>query len=191
MFAVWGDDCKKNKKINHIDGKRGYVKIQDKSSDSTEHGEEISKKICLLVLCNNLEDLSVYPYFRCPTKDHETNLEHALWKAGHLICRSEMLVIELTKKSVYSIVGNFSLGMFLYLLTALPIFVILRRTVFKPKPNPIDMPAPITDTRTGQVSSSRDSPFKGQYSVRWFFGLFSPFLFGKNVSKMFLSLTCY
>jgi len=41
--------------------------------------------------------------------------------------------------------------MLLYLLTALPIFVLLRRTVFKPKTGIVDMPPPITDTITGKV----------------------------------------
>jgi hypothetical protein len=42
--------------------------------------------------------------------------------------------------------------MLLYLLTAVPIFILLRRTIFKPKPGAIDLPAPVADTLTGKVS---------------------------------------
>ena len=48
---------------------------------------------------------------------------------------------------------NLEVKMFLYLFAILPVFVILRRTVFKPERGRVDQPAPVALTLTGQVGN--------------------------------------
>jgi hypothetical protein len=53
---------------------------------------------------------------------------------------------------IFELINIFSgKKMFLYLLAALPIFVFLRRTVFKPERGGMDQPPPTAVIVTGQV----------------------------------------